>query len=260
MAASSAIWMNGLAALLLALLLPLDDSRGAMARPAGYDDYLTLEGAGADMLTVGSLRREVRQPAPAQQQRIATEVSDLLSLGNEPKKSHEQHRKKHAKNASGKSDEGGFYKSYGSDADGEKGYLKKTYSKGDHGYKSLDTFHKKLGDRYGFEEHEAFGKESDKDEGKHHGKSASQKRKHSDDHEGAGTDDVSHYADEGDSSTYSEGDGSGENYGDGESSSYNDGGSEGYSESYSSGDGDSYGSGESYSSDGGSSGEGGDYY
>lgn len=100
MAASSSttIWMNGLAALALLSVLLLDDSRSVMARPAGYDDYLTVEGAGGDMATVGSLRREVRQPAP---QRIATEVSDLLSLGNEPKKSHEQRHKKHAKNASG---------------------------------------------------------------------------------------------------------------------------------------------------------------
>jgi hypothetical protein len=87
----------------------------------------------------------------------------------------------------GKSNEGGFYKAYGSDADGEKGYLKKTFSKGDHGYKTLDTFHKKLGDRYGFEEHEAFGKASGKESEGQEGKSASAKRKLSNDHEGAGT-------------------------------------------------------------------------
>ena len=76
----------------------------AMARPASYDEYLAVEGE--DMATVGSLRREVRQPAPIivkpeqekLQQRFATEVSDLLSAGNEPKKSHNE---KHQKNASG---------------------------------------------------------------------------------------------------------------------------------------------------------------
>lgn len=83
----------------------------------------------------------------------------------------------------GKSKEGGFYKSYGSDADGEKGYQKKTFSKGEHGYKNYDTFHKKLGDKYGFEEHEAFGKD--------HQPQSSQvkqvrKQKVAADHEGAG--------------------------------------------------------------------------
>ena len=95
--------------------------------------------------------------------------------------------------ATGKSNEGGFFKTFGSDADGEKGYLKKSFSKGDHGYKTLDTFHKKLGDRYGFEEHEAFGRAKGAEDGKHHGKSASYKSKNKkndegDDHEGAGTD------------------------------------------------------------------------
>lgn len=89
---------------------------------------------------------------------------------------------------SGKSDEGGFYKTYGSDAEGEKGYLRQTYSNGDHGYKTLDTFHKKDGDNYGFEKHTAFGKARGGGKGGRQGKSGSyaSKANQSGDHEGAG--------------------------------------------------------------------------
>ncbi|XP_011501543.1 PREDICTED: uncharacterized protein LOC105365146 [Ceratosolen solmsi marchali] len=231
--------------LLVIALVLLEDTRTTLARATiGFDEHAVVD---VDMVTVDSLRREVRQPAP---QRVALEVSDLLSSSNVPKKT--SHDNKHIKNSSGKSNEGGFYKTYGSDADGEKGYLKKTFSKGDHGYKTLDTFHKKLGDRYGFEEHEAFGKASDKEEEKQEDKSASTKHNHNTDHEGAGTDVETHYADdgEGDHSEYSDGGDSGHYSGD-------EGESDSYSESYSSSDGDGYdsGSAESYSSGGESSNE-----
>lgn len=77
----------------------------------------------------------------------------------------------------GKSDEGGSYRTYGSDAEGEKGYLKETYGKGDHGYKTLDTFHKQDGDKYEFETQTSYGKNSDD-------KKHNEKKNH--DHEGAG--------------------------------------------------------------------------
>lgn len=89
----------------------------------------------------------------------------------------------------GKSDEGGYYKTYGNDAEGEKGFVKQTYSNGDHGYKSLDTFHKKVGDNYGFEEHTAFGKAKSADKGGRQAKSGAytSKVKGDGDHEGAGS-------------------------------------------------------------------------
>jgi len=62
----------------------------------------------------------------------------------------------------GKSDEGGYYRTYGSDAEGEKGYLKEIYGKGDQGYKTLDTFHKQDGDKYEFETQTSYGKAGDK--------------------------------------------------------------------------------------------------
>lgn len=52
------------------------------------------ENAEDDVAAVGSLIREVRQPAPL---KIAAEVKDLMSAGNAPKKD----AKKHMKNASG---------------------------------------------------------------------------------------------------------------------------------------------------------------
>lgn len=91
---------------------------------------------------------------------------------------------------SGKSDEGGYYKSYGSDAEGEKGHLTQSYSKGDHGYRTLDTFHKQDGDNYGFEKHTAFGKGKGAEEGGSHGKSgaySSVDGDHAEEPEGAGT-------------------------------------------------------------------------
>ncbi|XP_058804503.1 hornerin-like [Phymastichus coffea] len=199
-----------------------------------------------DMQVVGTLRREVRQQPAV----VATEVSDLLA----PAPSKQQLDKKH-KNTSGKSNEGGFYKQFGNDAEGEKGYLKKSYSNGNHGYKNYDTFHKTIGDRYGFEEHEETGQQSAADSDRQQAKHKQTKKKQSGDHEGAGTDDVeSYYSGEGggDYSGYSE-DGDG---GDGESSSYSNASGEGYSESYSSGDdgGEGYSSGETYAASGESDG------
>lgn len=82
----------------------------------------------------------------------------------------------------GKSDEGGYYRTYGSDAEGEKGYLKETYGKGDQGYKTLDTFHKQDGDKYEFETQTTYGKSlaDDNDEKR------KEKKKKDHDHEGAG--------------------------------------------------------------------------
>lgn len=82
----------------------------------------------------------------------------------------------------GKSDEGGYYRTYGSDAEGEKGYSKETYGKGDHGYKTLDTFHKQDGDKYEFEAQTTYGK-AFADDKKQHNK---EQKKKNHDHEGAG--------------------------------------------------------------------------
>lgn len=51
----------------------------AAARPATFDEYLSLED---DAASVGSMRREVRAPAPAPAG-FATEVEDLLSSETE---------------------------------------------------------------------------------------------------------------------------------------------------------------------------------
>ena len=66
--------------------------------------------------------------------------------------------------------------------------MKQTYSKGDHGYKTFDTFHKKNGDNYGFEEHTAFGKGREGKKAEKDGKSGSYTSEagDDDDHEGAG--------------------------------------------------------------------------
>lgn len=85
----------------------------------------------------------------------------------------------------GKSDEENYFRTYGNDADGEKGYEKQTHSKGNHGYKTRDTFHKQDGDNYGFEEHEAFGRARGKEDENGQAKSSKHKSKHAD-HEGAG--------------------------------------------------------------------------
>ncbi|XP_071638239.1 uncharacterized protein [Temnothorax longispinosus] len=190
-----------------------------------------------DVVAVGSFIREVRQPAPL---KIAAEVRDLMSAGNAPKKD----TKKHMKNASGKSDEGGYYRTYGSDAEGEKGYLKETYGKGDHGYKSLDTFHKQDGDKYEFETQTTYGKAHD-DKKRHN-------EKKNRDHEGAGTMiDTEYAADSSEGSEYYTGGDDGDHY----SSHYTEEKEpESYShnEKYSSGDDDdgSYETHSSYSSDG----------
>lgn len=57
----------------------------------------------------------------------------------------------------GKTEESGYYKTFGNDADGEKGFESGAFSKGNNGYKELDTFHKAIGDKYGYEEQEEFG-------------------------------------------------------------------------------------------------------
>lgn len=74
------------------------------------------------------------------------------------------------------SDKDELYKSFDDGANGEKGYLKNTFSKGGRGYKNHDTFQKKLGDKYRFEEHRSFEKPEIK-----------KGRKIADDHEQAGT-------------------------------------------------------------------------
>ncbi|XP_029161448.1 spore wall protein 2-like [Nylanderia fulva] len=196
-----------------------------LARPIIY------EAVEDDVAAVGSFIREIRQPAPL---KVATEVEDLMSVGNAPKS---RDTKKHMKNASGKSDEGGYYRTYGSDAEGEKGYLKETYGKGDQGYKALDTFHKQDGDKYEFETQTSWGKDfADNNSEKR------QKQKKNHDHEGAGTMvDTDYMGGEGDHSEggeyshYSESD-DGDHY----SGHYTDKEPESYShsENYSSGDGD----------------------
>ncbi|XP_076178985.1 uncharacterized protein LOC143152571 [Ptiloglossa arizonensis] len=199
--------------------------------------------------SVETLRRVVREPAP-----LATEVEDLLNTGTAPGK--DQASKKRMKNVSGKSDEGGYYKTYGSDAEGEKGYLKAVYSKGNHGYKTLDTFHKQDGDKYAFEKHAAYGGARADEKSSHRDDVGSRSGKGGD-HEGAGTIVYTRYAaDEGDTDDHGNehveaGDHGSYTHDDGarytdhgpESSSY------GHSESYTSGDGGdgSYGTRSSYS-------------
>ena len=56
-----------------------------------------------------------------------------------------------------------FLHTYGDkeDSDGDvQGYHKKTQDKGSDGYKHFDSYHKKDGDKYGFEMHSEFGKEN----------------------------------------------------------------------------------------------------
>lgn len=61
----------------------------SLAKPVIYE---AVEG---DVVAVGSLIREIRQPAPL---RVVTEVEDLMSAGNAPQS---QDNKKRMKNASG---------------------------------------------------------------------------------------------------------------------------------------------------------------
>ncbi|KAJ8667908.1 hypothetical protein QAD02_009571 [Eretmocerus hayati] len=162
----------------------------------------------------------------------ATEALDMIA--SSPKNSKRR-------NVSGKTQEGGVYTEYGSDADGEKGYARKTFSNGDQGYKNYDTFHKKRGDSYGFEEHEAFGD----GQGKHKDatKAASNKHAKHKDHVVAGSSAESYYAGEdssGGGAEYYSGEG-----GSGEASGYSEGDS--YSESGGDGSAEGYSSGESYS-------------
>ncbi|XP_076644991.1 uncharacterized protein LOC143354622 [Halictus rubicundus] len=170
----------------------------------------------SDNESVVSRHRVVRESASSA---IATEVEDLLGEGNAPKQ--------RQKNASGKSDEGGYYKTYGSDAEGEKGYMEETYSKGNHGYKTLDTFHKRDGDKYAFEKHVAFGKARADKKSNHHDEDSGSGSQKSSDHEGAGTIVDSHYtADEGGHLGEHDGDGDHESYSEGDSAHYTDHGPE----------------------------------
>nr|XP_033333469.1 spore wall protein 2-like [Megalopta genalis] len=193
-----------------------------------------------DNQSIRSNRRAVRESPLA----VATEVEDLLGEGNAPKRKQ--------KNMSGKSDEGGYYKTYGSDAEGEKGYTKATYGKGNHGYKTLDTFHKRDGDKYAFEKHAAFGKARADKKSNHHDQDAGYGSRKGGDHEGAGTIVDSRYIADGigrhdehdevgDHESYSQGDGAHytdhgpeySSYGHGGSHSIGDGGDGSY-ESHSS--------------------------
>ncbi|XP_044259431.1 keratin, type I cytoskeletal 9-like [Tribolium madens] len=156
-----------------------------------------------------------------------------------------------------------FLHTYGDkeDADGDvQGYRKKTQDKGSDGYNHFDSYHKKDGDKYGYEIHSEYGK-SDKASAGNTGKSG----KHSDGDGGSETKkaykvvenvnegkkgvsavedydgDSGYYADSGDSEGYT--DGESENYseGEGESGGYVEGGdseSEYYG-GYDEGDGDS---------------------
>ncbi|XP_076628050.1 uncharacterized protein LOC143345117 [Colletes latitarsis] len=220
---------------------------------------------GHDKLLLSVRRRNVRELPPLA---IATEIEDLLSAENAPGK--DQAPKSRMKNASGKSDEGGYYKTYGSDAEGEKGYMKASYSKGNHGYKTLDTFHKQDGDKYAFEKHTAYGGARGDKKSSHHDDADSRSRK-SGDHEGAGTIVDTHYAaDEGDLDDHgnehveaSDHD----SYSSNDGASYTDHGPEyssyGHSESYTAGDGDdgSYQTHSSYSTNyGDEHGNQGDHY
>ncbi|XP_063993325.1 keratin, type I cytoskeletal 10-like [Diachasmimorpha longicaudata] len=150
------------------------------------------------------------------------------------------------KNSAGKTEESGYHKEFGTDADGEKGFESGTYAHGQNGYKELDTFHKQVGDKYGFEEHSEFGYGKGKQSGGGHA------QEKSDDAAEAGTSAESYYVD-GSSSGSGEYLGGGEIYAaDGDGGNYNEysgGSGEGtYSESssYSTGsqDGDKSGSGE----------------
>ncbi|XP_015181591.1 PREDICTED: stress protein DDR48-like [Polistes dominula] len=222
--------------------------------PMDYEGYPILN---KDVVApLGYFKRQLRQSVPL---KFHSEVEDLAEAENAPNKD----SKKIAKNASGKSDEGGYYKTYGSDAEGEKGYLKETYSKGDHGYKTFDTFHKQDGDKYGFEKHFAYGKARSAKDSDKHAEQSSNIGKH-EDHEGAGTIVDSHYVD-------NKGDHSGEQYSGDYSShytaaepsseSYSDTG-DGHNRNYSTGSGSegSYENHSSYSSSSDSAGDYGDHY
>ncbi|XP_068910111.1 uncharacterized protein [Tenebrio molitor] len=148
-----------------------------------------------------------------------------------------------------------------------QGYHKKTQDKGSDGYKHFDSYHKKDGDKFGFEMHSEFGK-SDKGGGEGAGKSG----KYTEDYDRHGDDeaetkkaykvvenvnegkkglravedydgDSGYYADSGDSEGYTDADS--ENYSEGEgdeSAGYTEGGdaeSESDDEGYDEGDGDS---------------------
>ncbi|XP_066592053.1 serine-aspartate repeat-containing protein C-like [Prorops nasuta] len=178
----------------------------------------------------GSLTREIRR---------VKSIKDIL-LGEALSEETPDVPKKRLKNHSGKSNEEGYYETFGSDADGEKGYSKKTHSKGDHGYKTLDTFHKQGGDKYGFEEHTAYGQaKADKTSNKGSAKNFKSKIDKGD-HESAGTEFFEH-ADgdnEGDFDSGYYGGHYAESGGEGEG----EGGGGGYE--YSGGDGESYAEGD----------------
>lgn len=109
----------------------------AIATSKPVDDIL----GSNDSETTGSDVKNVYAPAP---------FDDLVEAGTEHKKHHSTHHKSHSD-------------------DGDSGYYTSKSSKGDKGYKHFDSFHKKEGDKYGFEKHSSFGKEKKGgDGGKHH--------------------------------------------------------------------------------------------
>ncbi|XP_011302860.1 uncharacterized protein [Fopius arisanus] len=175
----------------------------------------------------------------------ALEQSGLLEpsgAGSSPVKTGKQ-----PKNSAGESKESGYYKQFGTNADGEKGFESGTYSHGQNGYKELDTFHKQIGDKYGFEENLEFGHgKGNQNSGKH----SRARESKSEDADEAGTSVETFYADTNGSGEYL---GGGETYssgGDGDNYEYSSGdsGEGAYSESssYSSNDGDKSGSDEYY--------------
>lgn len=57
----------------------------------------------------------------------------------------------------------------GHNDDDDSGYYTSKSTKGDNGYKHFDSYHKKGGDKYGYEAHSAYGKaKKGKDGGSHH--------------------------------------------------------------------------------------------
>ena len=78
--------------LIIVLLFILKNNQ-INGKPSRYDEYLPIEG---DMISVGSLRREVRQQVPL---KIDSHLADLLQNENSPKV-HEE-KKEVQKNSSG---------------------------------------------------------------------------------------------------------------------------------------------------------------
>ncbi|RZF33744.1 hypothetical protein LSTR_LSTR008003 [Laodelphax striatellus] len=88
-----------------------------------------VQGAVEDTQVVGSSLHQVMVKAPA----------DLLAAGDHSSGHRQRQQKKKGKK------------------DGDKGYLRSQSSKGGQGYSSFDSFHKKDGDKDGYEKHSTFG-------------------------------------------------------------------------------------------------------